>query len=63
MQKSLAGELISKGVESEEKMEKFDSFASELTKNLEATCKENVRLKLHGTKKEKCVSSSPLVML
>jgi aspartate-semialdehyde dehydrogenase len=28
--KSLAGELISKAVESEEKMEKFDSFASEL---------------------------------
>ncbi len=48
--KSLARELLEKAVESEEKMDKFDSFAIEL---IEAACKENERLKLHSTKRKK----------
>ncbi len=55
--KVLAEELLHKAVESEEKMDKFDSFASELMKRLEAACKEDKRLKLHSTKRKKMWSA------
>ena len=55
--KSIAGELLSKVLESEEKMDKFDSFAKELVKELEAACKEDSRLKLHSTRRKKMWSA------
>ena len=55
--KSLARELLSKVVESEEKMDKFDNFAKGLIKGLEAACKEDKRLKLYSSQWKKMWSA------
>ena len=55
--KSLARELLSKAVKSEKKMDKFDSFAKDLIKGLEAACKEDKRLKLHSSQRNKMWSA------
>ena len=44
-------------MESEEKMDKFDSFAKDLVKGLEAACKEDKRLKLHSSQRKKMWSA------
>ena len=55
--KSLAEELLKKAVESEENMDKFDTFAIKLLEVIRNACKEDKRLKQHSTKRKKIWSA------
>ena len=55
--KSLARELLAKAVESDENMEKFDSFSEKLLVVIRATSKDDKRWKMKSTKRKKMWSS------
>ena len=52
--RSLAKELLNKAVESEDTMDQFDSFSTELIKTLESACKEEMDLSCTVQRGTKC---------